>query len=81
MIKNILITGATTGLGYDIFKELSKDNSVNLICVYKDPVKKKKMISSKKLIPIIQFLLNKDSDLLTGTIISATNLESKNNLN
>ena len=58
MTKNILITGATTGLGYDIFKELSKDNSVNLICTYKDPVKKKKIKNAKKSIQVNFFEKN-----------------------
>ena len=58
MIKNILITGATTGLGYDIFKELSKDSSVNLICTYKDPVKKKKIKKAKKSIQVNFFEKN-----------------------
>ena len=39
----------------------------------------KKMMSSENLIPVIKFLFSKDSDILSGSIVHATNLESLNN--
>ena len=36
MKKNILLTGSTTGLGYDIAKNVFNEKKYNLICVYKD---------------------------------------------
>ena len=39
----------------------------------------KKMLKSKNIIPIIKFLFTIESDILTGSILHATNLESLNN--
>jgi len=39
----------------------------------------KKMLKSKNIIPVIKFLFTKDSDILTGSIVSASNLESLSN--
>ena len=39
----------------------------------------RKLINSRKLIPVIEFLLSKESDILTGSTVSATNLESVSN--
>jgi|TARA_Y100000031_G_scaffold154359_1_gene201754 short-subunit dehydrogenase len=50
-----------------IFKELEKN------------LRSKKMLTSKDIIPTIKFLMQKESDILTGSIISASNLESLNN--
>jgi len=50
-----------------IFKKLEKS------------LRSKKMLTSKDIIPTIKFLMQKESDILTGSIISASNLESLNN--
>ena len=39
----------------------------------------KKMLKSKNIIPIIKFLFTIESDILTGSMLHATNLESLNN--
>ena len=39
----------------------------------------KKMLTSKNIIPIIKFLFTNESDILTGSMLHATNLESLNN--
>lgn len=50
-----------------IFKKLEKN------------LRSKKMLTTKDIIPTIKFLMQKESDILTGSIISASNLESLNN--
>ena len=50
-----------------IFKKLEKN------------LRSKKMLTSKDIIPTIKFMMQKESDILTGSIISASNLESLNN--
>ena len=37
------------------------------------------MLKSKNIIPIIKFLFTIESDILTGSMLHATNLESLNN--
>ena len=37
-------------------------------------------MKSSELIPVIKFLIGKESDVITGSIVSATNLESLSNI-
>ena len=37
------------------------------------------MLKSENIIPIIKFLFTNESDILTGSMLHATNLESLNN--
>ena len=56
-----------------------KKNKINVFKRIENQLISKNMITSKKLMPLIEFLISNNSDLLSGTIISATNLETLSN--
>ena len=69
MKKNILITGATSGLGLDLYKNLKKDEKINLICFYKDKNKINKIKNKSNFIKVDFFNKNDVSNLSNLNIL------------
>ena len=84
-IMFLLIFHVFSGMFFHPF--LSTNGSMQRLKIEKNKIFKKienklitkKMLKSKNIIPIIKFLFTIESDILTGSMLHATNLESLNN--
>ncbi len=76
VFTKLLIPGSFISTGGSM--QRLKKNKIKIFKNIENKLISKKLLTSKNLIPIIKFLSSKDSDILSGSILNAANLESLN---
>ena len=74
VFTKLLIPGSFISTGGSM--QRLKKNKIKIFKNIENKLISKKLLTSKNLIPIIKFLYSKDSDILSGSILNAANLES-----